>query len=205
MSNCTGCNSCQSCNTGCQVCVSCESIDCNSLQTLCEINCESATEYGGGNPWTDLCFEKNQFITYKNLTAKKIQDAYDWISTACYAGDLSWTASWSGSVSNNTALAAAETDTLAAGLKHLHVTISTKKPNDVIYASYFDDIRSKMNDATIDSDACDECNIKKCEAKCDTCNKCEKCQNCDSITYCGEYCGQYCGLTPPPKEEEGGT
>ena len=193
MANCTGCNSCQSCNTGCQVCNSCQSLKCNTEQSLCTINCQVANQYGS-NPWNGLCFEKDQFVTYNNLTASKIQAAYDWISSVLAQGSLVNTANWSGSLSNTTDLAAQETVTLQSGLSLLGVSISTKQPNDIIYGSYFDDIRNKMNGsgAQISSLACDSCNTK-CQATCNVCNTCETCQNCDSITYCGEYCGQYCG------------
>lgn len=201
MSNCTGCNSCQSCDSGCQTCNACESIDCNVKQTLCDIKCLSATQYQS-NPWSGLCLAKDQIII-DNLSKAKMQAAFDWISNVAAKGALVNTASWSGSVSNPNFLSAADTVTLKNGLAKLHTTISSKSVDEVIYGSYFDNIRTKMNSATISTKACDECNVK-CEAVCDVCNTCETCQSCNSIVYCGQYCGQYCGLVEPEPETPAG-
>ena len=86
MVNCSGCNSCQECDSGCQVCNKCESIECNTYQTLCKINCQVALQYKA-NPWADLCFIAGELITYKNLTSAKIQEAYNWITAVAAEGD----------------------------------------------------------------------------------------------------------------------
>jgi hypothetical protein len=70
------------------------------------------------------------------------------------------TAIWSGTLSNNIALAAKETETLKDGLSKLSASISEKKTGEIITAEYFKSIREAMNAATISGSACDECNAE---------------------------------------------
>lgn len=94
------------------------------------------------------------------MTAEKIQAAYDWISSVAAEGDTVSTASWSGSLSDKTKLAAKETETLKDGLSKLYSTISTKKTGEIITAEYFKSVKDAMDSASISSSACDECNAK---------------------------------------------
>ena len=176
--SCESCNTCQASCTRCQGCNKCQT--CNT----CEVICESCQTYGqvngGGFSWTH-CATAGQSISPSDFGKSDWQNLVNYINKARGKGSH---VSTGGTISDPTTsnldpFSAFEFNRVADEVGGVQKGDKTKiSAGDVIYGSYFTDLKDAASSAKISynacntRNACDSCNTSSCQVDCDSCEGC---------------------------------
>lgn len=196
----------KSCCDKCQVCDNCDggpNGECYLKQNFCSIMSQNAlSDTGQSSPWPtfnsdDIIIKTLPRATYNSIL-NTIRTAYNFGTTANSGLSLSVAAE------TRDFIHADKTNEIIAAINALNGTVvsgvpTLQKDTDIVYARYFQAIRTGLQNMQLKEIQCHKCNTA-CDAQCemcdgcDTCNTgacytCVSCNNCNSVTAwaCSEW------------------
>ena len=203
------CGNCTNCSNKCDVCQNCDSSNkrCNTQQTLCtgsRMKGQLASAYVGAAGAPTI---KRDDIIIEVFPRSTLNNLIDYVGKAAGYGNTQSSGNWQGSHETRDFIYADKIESLIAGMKSLTSdndpeVSSEVKAGEIIYASTFQAIMSKLNNLKLSPSACDIC-ISDCNAICNTCNTCNSCiscNTCQSVTsYSSHYSSHYSStpVSPP--------
>lgn len=183
----SGCSNSTCTNTPCPSCQP----TCYSKQTFCAIGSQYVSGYYS-HSWPNS-FNTDDIII-EVLPRDVFNSAITFINNGLHKGSTKSTSSYSISKETRDFIYADKINDIVSGLSKLGQTVSTVNKNDIIYASYFNKLRSALNNAKLSSSACNTCNTG-CNVQCDACEgcvSCEGCNTCQGYTTCHSPCHSPC-------------
>lgn len=175
-------------------CKNCNGV-CDTEQSLCTINSQMATSYGGGfnwpsNPAIDVPIVKVWTAAAWNQLKAAIDAAYA-AGSECSSQGEDFGANTMPTVSQNQPITADIYNKAINAINKLQGGHPTVNKEDIIRAYHAANMSNGYNGGQISPLACDECNVD-CDVTCDGCIGCVDCQGMLHYSTCYGSCYGSC-------------
>lgn len=195
------CGNCTNCSNKCNVCINCDSGSykhCNTQQKFCSgsrMSGQLASAYIGaaGAP----SFSRDDIIIKKMPPSEVLK----WMQYVQKAGEYTGEkpsydctgSGWAAKAESRQFVYADYINHLLQGIRDIGGPNSppgNKSRDEIIYASFFNQITSTLNTLQLNASACESC-ISSCNVTCNTCNACNSCISCNSCQSVSSYSSHY--------------